>query len=202
MQQALALFAAGSALLVNIAAQVLVHRFPVHGVAPEGRLVLSLLTGFLGGSATFVLAVALLRISVGPDDDIWWHAAAALLIYIAGSFSFLCLVSAGETSVRVEILRQLKGRATGLTLQELDAAYANSILIRTRLDRLIEAHAIRIDRGRYQLASKPLLIVASAFRLAKLVLFGVTNEFGLPSNWQSRSRDRAKGGRPEVTPKE
>jgi hypothetical protein len=196
MQQALVLFAAGSALLVNIVAQVLAHRFAVHRLTPEGRLVLSLLMGFLGGSATFVLAVALVRISFGPNSDIWWHAAAALLIYIAGSFSFLCLVSAGETSVRVEILRQLKRRATGLTLKELDAAYGNSILIRTRLDRLIEAQAVRIDRGRYQLASKSLLVVASAFRLAKLVLFGVTNEFELPSNWQSRDQDRAENGRP------
>ena len=201
MQQALVLLAAGSAVLVNIVAQVLVHRFSVQRVAPEGRLVLSLLAGFLGGTATLVFAVVLVRSSFGPNDDIWWHAAAALLIYIAGSFSFLCLVSAGETSVRVEILRQLKGSATGLTPKELDAAYGNSILIRTRLDRLIEAHAIRIDRGRYQLASKSLVVVASVFRLAKLVLFGVTNEFGLPSNWQSRNRDRTKDGPPEVTPK-
>ena len=200
MQQALLLFAAGSALLVNIVTQVLMHRFlahrfSVHRPAPEGRLVLTLLMGFLSGSATFVLAVALVRISFGPNSDICWHAAAALLIYIAGSFSFLCLVSAGETSVRVEILRQLKRRATGLTLKELDDAYGNSILIRTRLDRLIEAQAIRIDRGRYQLVSKSLLVVASVFRLAKLVLFGVTNEFGLPSSWQSRDQDRAEDGR-------
>jgi hypothetical protein len=195
MQQALVLFAAGSALLVNIVSQILVHR-----LALQGRLVLTLLIGFFGGTATFILVIAALRVSFGPDD-IWWHAAAGLLIYVAGSFAFLCLVSAGETSVRVEILRQLKGRATGLTLQELDAAYGNSILVRTRLDRLIEAHAIRIDRGRYQLASKPLLVVASVFQLAKLVLFGVTNEFGLPSNWQSRNGDRTKDGHPEVTPK-
>ena len=200
MQQSSILLAAGSALLVNVVVQVLAHRFAVHRLALEARLVPTLLMGFLSGSATFVLAVAWVRISFGPNDAIWWHAAAALLVYIAGSFSFVCFVSAGETSVRVEILRQLKRRAAGLTLEELDDAYSNSILIRTRLDRLIEAHAIRIDRGRYQLASKSLLVVARVFRLAKLVLFGVTNEFGLSSNWQSRDRTRTKDGRPEVTP--
>jgi len=196
MQQACLLLAAGSALLVNVVAQVLVHR-----MALEGRLVPTLLIGFLSGSAAFVLMVALVWISFGPSDDVPWHTAAALLIYIAGSFSFVCLVAAGETSVRVEILRQLRSRTTGLTLRELDDAYGNDILIRTRLDRLVETHAIRIDRGRYQLTSKPLLIVASVFRLAKLALFGVTNEFGLPSNWQSRDRDRTKDGHHEVTPK-
>ena len=188
------MLAAGSALLVNVVAQVLVHR-----LALEGRLVPALLTGFLSGSAAFALMAALVRISFGPSDDVSWHAAAALLIYIAGSFSFVCLVAAGETSVRVEILRQLRSRATGLTLRELDDVYGNDILIRTRLDRLVETHAIRIDHSRYQLTSKSLLAVARVFRLAKLVLFGVTNEFGLPSNWQSR--DRTKDGRPEVTPK-
>lgn len=196
MQQAFLLFAVGSALLVNVVAQIMVHR-----LALEGRLVRTLLIGFLSGSATFALVAALGRISFEPDDDISWHAAAALLIYIAGSFSFVCLVAAGETSVRVEILRQLRNRPTGLTVRELDDAYGNDILIRTRLDRLIETHAIRIDHGRYQLTSQSLLAVARVFRLAKLLLFGVTNEFGLPSNWQSRDRDWTKDGRPEVTPK-
>jgi hypothetical protein len=103
-----------------------------------------------------------------------------MLIYVAGSFTFLCLVAAGETSVRVEILRQIGPGPDGKSLAELDAVYDNRILVRTRLNRLLESGMIRYSQGRYRLESRSLLLISRLFLAAKIMMYGVTNEFGLP----------------------
>jgi hypothetical protein len=162
---------AGCAVLANIAMQVLSHR-----TALRGRLALTLALGFAAGLAVLGLE-GMAAWGQRGGGEFWPRAAAALLIYGAGSFTFLCLVAASETSVRIELLRQLSAAPQGITLEELNARYSNGDLVLTRLQRLLESGAIRKSADRYQLCSIPLLWIARLFLAAKIVIYGVTNEF-------------------------
>jgi hypothetical protein len=174
MQTIAVILGAGCAVLVNIAVQVLSHRAVL-----QGRLALTLGLGFVAGLAMLAIeGAAAWRWSGGVE--VWSRAAAALLIYGAGSFTFLCLVAASETSVRIELLRQLSADPEGVTIEELDSLYGNRGLVLTRLQRLLASGAIRKTGDRYQLRSVPLLWIARLFMAAKIVIYGATNEFGSP----------------------
>jgi len=165
------------ASIANVAAQMISHRNLL-----RGQLVSSLIMGFGFGSVTLAAGLAISSQLRGALSNgvFWGHAAAAVLIYLSMSFTFLCLVAASETSVRFQILRKLRANPTGLTLAELDQIYSNRVLVRTRLNRLQDSGGTILVNNRYQLTSSPLLLIARVFRACKVLIYGVTNEFGLP----------------------
>ena len=168
-----ALMFVGIALLglaTNAIVQFLFHRF----LLPH-RLASSLLIGFGAG-----IAVSLTGVLVVVGDlamgRLAWYAAGALVIYLACSFAFICLIAAAETSVRLEILRALKA-PYGLTRAELLLRYNDSILLGRRLSRLRSMGAIELNRGRYYSRSRILVIVANCFRIGRICLYGFHSEF-------------------------
>ncbi|MBV8505217.1 MAG: hypothetical protein JOZ11_05330 [Alphaproteobacteria bacterium] len=167
------IFGAACAVFANIVVQAVSHRAMLRGQLP-----ITLGLGF-GAGLTILAIVGATGWRWSGGNDFWPQAVAALLIYGSGSFGFLCLVAASETSVRIELLRQLSADPGGLTLAELDARYANHALVRLRLNRLVESGAIQKIDGRYQLCSIPLLWIARLFLAAKIAIYGVCNEFGL-----------------------
>jgi len=174
MQAFALIVAACLALLTNMAAQVISHRHIL-----RGRLAATLAAGFTVGFAALLIMCIATWLLTKPAEEFWYRFASAVLIYGAGSFAFLCLVAAAETSVRIELLRQLSAHPDGLTITELDALYNDRTLFHMRLDRLLEVGAIqKVDRY-YRLTSMSLLFVARVFLAAKILIFGVTDEFGL-----------------------
>jgi len=159
------------AAFTNVTVQIASHRFVC-----RGELVASLFAGLLAG--LIVLSVGAMTNHVSESTPA--HLLAALLMYLALSFTFLCLVAASETSIRFEILRQLGVRVEGITLDELERAYSNRVLVRTRLDRLLNSGEISKIDGTYRLARRRVLLVARIFLACKLLIFGTTNEFALP----------------------
>ena len=162
---------ASCAVLANIAMQVLSYRAVL-----RGRLALTLALGFAAGLAMLGFE-GMAAWGQSGGAEFWPRAATALLIYGTGSFTFLLLVAASETSVRIELLRQLSAAPQGIILEELDARYSNRDLVLTRLQRLLESRAVRKSGDCYQLCSAPLLWIACLFLAAKIVIYGVTNEF-------------------------
>jgi hypothetical protein len=173
MQTILFLAVALCAVLANVCVQMASHRWSV-----GKNLVRSLVYGFLAGIFVCVVGCAFI-ISVPKSSTVflWQDTMAVVLIYLAGSFTFLCFVAAGETSVRFQILRELRRAESGLTLAELDAVYSNRILLRTRLERLVESKTVTIVAGRYHLSSRQILVVAWSFLTCRVILFGVLTEF-------------------------
>ena len=175
MQVIAIILSTGLAVLANVATQVISHRLML-----PGRLVATLAVGFGVGLAVLVLSSAAVYLLTGAGAGFGWRLASALLIYASNSYVFLLFVAASETSVRIELLRQLSTR-DGMTRAELDALYSNGSLVRTRLNRLLEAGAIRKANDRYHLASTSLLFIARLFLAARILIYGVNSEFGLRS---------------------
>jgi len=174
MAVALVLSCSLLALAANLALQMACHRWLF-----ASQLVRSLAIGFGTGIAVLVVGFCIALGLFGGTSAFpsYWHWAGGLVIYGAGSFTVLCLIAAGETSVRVQILRVLRSAPDGMTMTELDQFYSNRSLLRVRLQRLIDSGAVRKDQGRYYLSSLPLLIIARLFRTARLIIFGVASEF-------------------------
>jgi hypothetical protein len=187
MQAIAIILSAALAVLANVAAQVISHRLML-----RGRLVATLAVGFGAGLAVLALSSAAVYLLTAAGEGFGWRLASALLIYASGSFVFLCLVAASETSVRIELLRNLSRRG-GMTGAELDALYDNESLVRRRLNRLLEAGAIRKANERYQLVSTSLLFIARLFVAAKVMIYGVNNEFGARSRSRGLNRDLRQG---------
>lgn len=162
------------AFFANMAAQMISHRSLL-----RGQLVSSIVAGFGVGFGTLSVGIATAsRLpETGPSEMFWGHSAAAVIIYLSASFTFLCLVAASETSVRLQILRELRTRAIGLTLPELDKIYSNHALVRRRLKRLLDSGGVILRDNKYHLVSPALLLIANAFRICKMTIYGVTSEF-------------------------
>jgi hypothetical protein len=157
------------AMLANLMVQVAVHRW-----GAPGNLVRSLISGFLAGTAVWILSSVYVITRLGPSREfVWQDVLATALMHLAGSFTFLCFVASGETSVRFQILRELRGTKYGLTLAELDSVYSNRLVIRTRLERLKKSGAITLMQDRYYLSSTAILIIAWGFLACRVILFGV-----------------------------
>jgi hypothetical protein len=162
-----------AAIVANVAAQIASHVW----VFPGG-LVKSLLAGVSVGLATLVAALGMFcDLFAGTASLDWGDCAAGLVIYLAASFTFLCLVASTESSVRFQILRELHASPRGLTLAELDQRYSDRHIVAARLERLLESGAIERLDGAYRLRSRSLLVVAWAFLLSRKLLFGVASEF-------------------------
>lgn len=162
-----------AAVVANIATQIASHVW----VFP-GSLVKSLLAGVSVGLATLVAALGMFcDLLAGTSSLDWGLWGAAFLVYLAASFTFLCLVASTESSVRFQILRELHASPRGLTRAELDRRYSDRHIVAARLARLLESGAIERVDGAYRLRSRSLLVVAWAFLAARLLLFGVASEF-------------------------
>jgi hypothetical protein len=174
MRTSFLLLAVAFALLANVGVQMMSHRYLV----PQ-RLVASLAAGFAAGVAILSLAVpvALSSATSSSSDSPLWHWLAVLIIYGAGSFTFLCLVAAGETSVRFQIVRLLSASPNGLTPAELDARYRDTSILDARLARLVGSGAVVLEAERYHVRSVPLVIVARLFRGCRMVIYGRGSEF-------------------------
>lgn len=174
MRTFILLIAVASALGVNLAVQGLSHRLLL-----RGQLVPSVGLGFIAGLPV-LLGVPLIGVAaVGAESSILGFASwpAMVLMYGAGSFVLVCLVAAGETSVRVQILRLLLASPQGLTERELDESYSNRAILVIRMERLLAAGSVIQRDGRYFVRSFALIVIAHLFLACRRVIYGRRTEF-------------------------
>ncbi len=158
------------ATMVNVVAQILVHR------ATQGY-VRSFLTGFALGLLV-LLAGEALRLSSRPTFglEVVVMIAADGLLYACAAFLYFGVVNVGESSIRVRLLREL-GKAGRSEEKELLRTYNDTIILRIRLGRMVRNGQISHADGRYRLQSRTLARIAAAVFGLKMLLLGKTSEF-------------------------
>jgi hypothetical protein len=171
------LLSSAAAIVANVSAQMVAH-----AIVFAGSLQKSLFAGVSFGLVTLAAVLGLLYANAaGTMASLdWGHGVAALVVYLAASFTFLCVVAASETSVRFQIMRVLATSPQGLTPAELDETYSDQHIVGARLERLLQAGVIERQDGAYRLRSRSLLMIARTFLMCRLLLFGVRSEFEAP----------------------
>lgn len=167
-----ALLICASALAVDLVVHLLAYR-----ITRGYRL--SILAGFAAGFL-FLGTNEAFRLAALPGR---WGENLTLLagdsiIYICAAFLFFNFINAGETSIRVRILRELRGEQGTLSEEELLARYNDQIILRTRLERLLSGSQIEFVDGRYRLLTPTLTRLEWGFSLLKRLLLRQTSEFG------------------------
>lgn len=157
----LAAFALLAAVLVHIAALRL-------GLSAPAAYGTSLLSGALTLTASLLFLVPL------SDPG---SATGAWLLYAAWWFIFLNLVQSFQSSLRVNVLRQLLRDGGSLDHAAFYARYNDRSLIELRLERLTRGGTVVTRDGRFFVVSTPARMIANLFRRLKLIVLGRRSEF-------------------------
>jgi hypothetical protein len=166
-----ALLACAAAMTVNLVVHLLTYR-------TTERYVHSAILGFAAG--LIVLAIGeVLRFTAYPVGLLEGLVTLAgdLAIYGCAAFLFFNFINAGESSIRIRILRELRAMDRPLTVTALLKAYNDFVILDTRLGRMISNHQIEYTDGRYRLVAHTLLRPAKLFRFLKWLLLRRTSEF-------------------------
>lgn len=158
---------------VNVLCQLLAHRY-LTGCG----MMRSVFIGF--GAGLFVVVAFHQYYWVVCDCD-FMDVVALLVgnvtIYGAFGYIFFNFVNVGEASIRVRLLRELKRAPGGLSTEELAARYNDRVVLRTRLERLLNNRQVIRSGDRLVLRSRTLLLPARILWTLKLLLLGRTSEF-------------------------
>jgi len=163
------------ACVAGMAANLLVH---LVSYRMTGRYVRSAIAGFGAGSIV-IAAGEVLRFAAHP---VGWLDGVVLLagdftIFGCAAFLFFNFINAGESSIRIRILRELRTGEGPLTEAALLKAYNDRIILDTRLGRMVSNGQIECIDGRYRLVAHTLLRPAKLFRFLKWLLLSRTSEF-------------------------
>jgi hypothetical protein len=166
-----ALLACAAGVTANLLVHLVTYRM-------TGRYVRSAIAGFGAGSTIMAMGEAL-RFAAHP---VGWLEGVVLLagdftIYGCAAFLFFNFINAGESSIRIRILRELRTGGGPLTEAALLKIYNDRIILDTRLGRMISNGQIECIDGRYRLVAHTLLRPAKLFRFLKWLLLGRTSEF-------------------------
>lgn len=105
-------------------------------------------------------------------------AAIAFLLFGSWWFVFfLNFVQAMESSIRVNLLREMRASGGSMSRSQLESRYNDAQLVQLRLERLVAGGAITERYGRLTVTSPSSLWVARLFRLLKMMLLGKQSEF-------------------------
>ncbi|MEQ8787998.1 MAG: hypothetical protein RIC55_16950 [Pirellulaceae bacterium] len=123
--------------------------------------------------------LTLLLSPFGPLEALCRFCASSAA-YLALSFCYFNFLNLGHGSIRMRIFDQVSRHAEGLGWDKALKEYDDERLMEIRLRRLVDHRFIAQDDGRYVLRSKPLLVLASAIRLAKRLITGRASQFEPP----------------------
>jgi hypothetical protein len=162
------------ALTVNVAVQLLAAR-----AHPQRGYLRSVFTGFGAG---LIGLFALAGLAYYYQSTPWQDAAALLFVntatYAALSYCFFAgFVNLGKTSLRIRLFRELQRSGCGLSMEQILSLYNHRRLIELRLERLLRSKQVVKRDGRYFLGGFLLWLIATAVRLAKLLVIGKDSEF-------------------------
>jgi len=104
-----------------------------------------------------------------PRDWLVGSAAYALVAYLAFGYAYFHLYNLTETGRRIRILDEFR-RGGAMTVEELEARYAPSGMLKVRLDRLVDLGEATLDQGRYRVKGFILLCCARALNVYRRLL--------------------------------
>lgn len=133
--------------------------------------------GALRAYATSLVVGAAISAGIASSGDSAWVIVTTLEIYGAWWFVFLNLVQASESSLRMQILREVIAAGGAMPMSELLSRYNDDTLLRLRLRRLVEGKGVALREGRLHVRSALLRGLARFFLGLKLVTLGKRSEF-------------------------
>lgn len=167
----LALVICAVATLTNLSVQLLAYR-------RTQRYMRAVFAGFSTGLLVLACSEAV-RFLTTPASPL--EGAVLLLgdviIYICTAFGWWNFVNAGESSIRIRILRELRAAKGPLLETDLMARYNERIILETRLARMVGNRQADCIEGRYRVTSATLVRPAKTFRFLKRILLQRTSEF-------------------------
>lgn len=156
--------AAALGMLSAAIADVLASRAGVSRVAAYAiSLAIGLATALL---AAFVVS--------GDISSLW----VAIISYAAWWFIALNVIQALQSSLRIQILREVRQSGGRIRMEHLPARYNDESLLALRLRRLVDSGAVAQRDGRLYVASSGLRCLTALFMALKKLYTGHASEFG------------------------
>lgn len=155
-------------MVVAIVAHVVVSRA---GAGPLRAYARSLLAG-----AIFTALACSLALSQSAIDG--WVVATTVLLFCSWWFIFfLNILQAMESSIRVNLIREILANGGSIPRARLDERYNDGKLIKLRLERLLAGGVITEREGKLFVTSASSRFLARFFKLLKVILIGKESEF-------------------------
>jgi hypothetical protein len=127
--------------------------------------------------ASFVVGMLAVVLLLWGSRELPASLLLAALFFGCWWFGLLNFFQSSQSSLRVNILRQVLANGGTLSHESLFAVYDNPALIRLRLYRLQQSGAVIEKNGRYFVASPSLYVLARLFRVLKILIMGRRSEF-------------------------
>lgn len=159
------LWIAGLALFSAVLVHIMALRGGMGALAAYG-------TSLLAGGVVLMASLLLL-----PQRMDGGSALSAGLLFCAWWFIFLNLVQSFESSLRVNVLRQLLRDGGSLDHAAFFARYNDRSLIELRLTRLLRSGTVVARDGRFFVVSTAARLMANLFRGLKQLVMGRASEF-------------------------
>jgi hypothetical protein len=175
---------------IAMAVAVVVHAVSVRR---EVRHVRALGLSLVGGACAAVAGAFVAFVENGAYDP--WNGALTLLLYLSWGFIFLNFVQSAQSSLRVQILRQVLDAGGRMSREDLLAGYDTATVVSLRIERMVEGRALCRENGRVVVSSRPLLLLARLFRVLKLVVVGRATEFDGRRMHDDGPSQRSRSGR-------
>jgi hypothetical protein len=159
------------AMTVNVGLHLAVHRI-------TSGYMRAVFAGFAGGLLLFAIG-QIVRFALCPEPwlEIAVLVAGDLAIFGCLSFLFFNFVNAGESAIRVRILRELREMPGPVREADLLAVYNDQIILEARLGRMMRNGQLGCEDERYRLLSPMLAWMAEFFRVLKRLLLRRSSEF-------------------------
>jgi len=166
-----ALTLCAAALAANAVTHLLFYR-------STRRYMRAIFVGFVAGLTVLLVGEAV--IIIGDRRNVLEaviRLVADGLLYGCTSFLFFNFINAGESAIRIRILRELRAAGRSLPEAELLEAYNDGSIVEARLARMLANGQLEMVNGHYRLRSQTLVRMAYFFLTLKWVLLRRSSEF-------------------------
>jgi hypothetical protein len=104
------------------------------------------------GEVINVVVILFIKIFIykGGNISIWESFFVSTMIYGSLALFYITLIGISVTSLRVQILHLIMtSKRPGISYMDIFSRYKKSVIVKTRLERLIASGILRQDRGYY-----------------------------------------------------
>jgi hypothetical protein len=138
----------------------------------------SIVEGVLTGLIVMTVLEALLILRLGASRD---EIAVFFLVnaptYLALSYCYFGLANLGQSSIRIRLFAEIGETSAGVSLQQIARKYDETVLMKLRIQRLVESGDIIHKEGRYVIGRTRLVLLAKLMRALKFVVLGKKSQF-------------------------
>ena len=138
---------------------------------------LLVLAGFIGLGGLVIAEAAALTAGQGVGSVLVAMILVDGPIYACLAYGYANFVNLGHASVRIRIYRELLDSPEGIEVAQLRAKYDESGMLKTRLQRMLEAEDLVLEDSSYRLQKPRLLAISRVIFGLKKAVLGRHSEF-------------------------